>query len=186
MCACSHVPGLRLSNNQTGTPCRLESVVKRMLGLLDCCCVVIPAGQTEAKVRFDVQKLDEMCKGEDPTYCIAYIAGVTDMMGMAAAVGNNTKELGGRRIMGICPVTFLSYGSARQAFLNWADKHPEKWSEEMGFGVIEALRDTWPCKSRENLRWLCTFLLRVGHTGYVLVSNNLVVDCIYCKPNEHP
>jgi hypothetical protein len=38
-----------------------------------------------------------------------------------------------------------TYGAARQAFVNWAEKHPEQWSKPMIVGVIEALNETWPC-----------------------------------------
>jgi hypothetical protein len=34
-----------------------------------------------------------------------------------------------------------------QAFLNWAEKHPEAWSYNQIRGVILALGETWPCKS---------------------------------------
>lgn len=120
--------------------------MKRTLGIVAVCCAGITTSHSQGKVKFDVQKLYEMCNGEDPTYCIAYIAGVTDTMGLAVALAAQTKELRSKRVMGVCFTSFLSYGAAKKAFMNWADKHPEKWGDEMNFGVIEALRETWPCK----------------------------------------
>lgn len=110
------------------------------------CLIAVPTSYADDKPRFDVQKLYEMCKGEDRTYCIAYIAGVMDMMGMAAAVSHVSKEPAAARMIGLCSDKFVSYGAAMKAFTNWADKHPEKWSEQMAFGVLEALKATWPCK----------------------------------------
>ena len=40
----------------------------------------------------------------------------------------------------------VTRGAMLQAFLIWAEKHPEKWSHYNGTGVLEALHETWPCK----------------------------------------
>jgi hypothetical protein len=33
-----------------------------------------------------------------------------------------------------------------QAFINWAEKHPENWTMGGADGVILALKETWLCK----------------------------------------
>jgi len=37
-------------------------------------------------------------------------------------------------------------GAAAQSFINWAEKHPEHWTDQRNDGVETALRETWPCK----------------------------------------
>jgi hypothetical protein len=34
-----------------------------------------------------------------------------------------------------------------QAFVNWAEKHPESWSQRNIYGVALALRESWPCSA---------------------------------------
>jgi hypothetical protein len=43
------------------------------------------------------------------------------------------------------PVNGYTMGAVIQAFLNWADKHPEKWARPRIFGATAAMRETWPC-----------------------------------------
>lgn len=42
-----------------------------------------------------------------------------------------------------------SNGAALEAFINWAEKHPEKWAWKMQLGVNLALHETWLCKSAD-------------------------------------
>jgi hypothetical protein len=39
-----------------------------------------------------------------------------------------------------------SFGAMIQVFINWAQKHPEQWSSPREFGVVQALKETWPYK----------------------------------------
>jgi hypothetical protein len=39
-----------------------------------------------------------------------------------------------------------SHGAMIQAFINWAEKNPQKWDMNKTAGVITALQETWPCK----------------------------------------
>lgn len=34
-----------------------------------------------------------------------------------------------------------------QGFLNWADEHPNRWSEARGLGIYEAISTQFPCES---------------------------------------
>lgn len=40
-----------------------------------------------------------------------------------------------------------SVGAAAQAFLNWADAHPELWGERFADGMIAAAMETFPCEN---------------------------------------
>jgi hypothetical protein len=40
----------------------------------------------------------------------------------------------------------VTSGAGVQAFINCAEKHPEKWHSPDGWGVNEAVRETWPCR----------------------------------------
>jgi Rap1a immunity proteins len=34
------------------------------------------------------------------------------------------------------------------AFIDWAKEHPKRWNLPMLEGVMEALREKWPCEAR--------------------------------------
>jgi hypothetical protein len=36
----------------------------------------------------------------------------------------------------------------RHAFIDWARENPKRWNLPMVEGVMEALREKWPCESR--------------------------------------
>ncbi|WP_363238289.1 Rap1a/Tai family immunity protein [Mesorhizobium sp.] len=95
------------------------------------------AGNNDA----DVQSLLAQCKPNNGgwSYCLGYVGGVADMMAMNGV-------LSPRPALSICVgQTIPTYGAYQQAFINWAEAHPEKWQSHQGFGVIESLRATWPC-----------------------------------------
>jgi hypothetical protein len=35
-----------------------------------------------------------------------------------------------------------------EAVIDWGEKHPEHWSDQMIIGAALALHDTWPCPQR--------------------------------------
>jgi hypothetical protein len=78
---------------------------------------------------FNVQTLDRYCKSpaQEPLHweCFGYVRAVTDML-IAQKI--------------ICVGDRFSYGAMTQAFVNWADAHPEKWNEFQVIGVTQALR----------------------------------------------
>ncbi|MBS0379007.1 MAG: hypothetical protein JSS29_11020 [Proteobacteria bacterium] len=39
----------------------------------------------------------------------------------------------------------VTHAAAKQAFLNWTEKHPEKWTQPNYLGVTTALSELWPC-----------------------------------------
>jgi Rap1a immunity proteins len=44
-----------------------------------------------------------------------------------------------------CPKSFVSNDGIVEAFNEWANQHIEKWSASAQIGVMQAMRDTWPC-----------------------------------------
>jgi hypothetical protein len=91
-----------------------------------------------------VQFLYQTCKDETaangPRFCLGYILGVGQLMAVNSRFGDNfalcsTASEGG-----------VPTGRAMiQAFLSWAEKHPESWSQRNIMGVALALREAWPC-----------------------------------------
>ena len=72
--------------------------------------------------------------------CLGYISGIGDTMQVVAvdALLEQTKPLA------MCGNA--RYSAMVQAFVNWAEKHPERWEEPRRLGVITALKELWPCK----------------------------------------
>jgi hypothetical protein len=94
-----------------------------------------------------VQFLYETCKTETaanaPRFCLGYILGVGQLMAVNA-------EFGGNFALCTVPRGVPPSGAAMiQAFLSWAEKHPESWTQRNLLGVALALREAWPCPSRE-------------------------------------
>ena len=85
-----------------------------------------------------VQTLRGWCKQPQDTYdfaiCLGYVTGTADTL----------VEIGASNKLGMCGRP--TYGVAIQAFLNWADSHPEYWDRDKSFGAIVALHEKWPCK----------------------------------------
>jgi hypothetical protein len=92
-----------------------------------------------------VQDLYNACKsnlGVAIVICEQYIAGVMDVMSL---VGGADKGKVGSAF-GMCVGdAYVSYPAARQVFINWAEKHPKLWDKDRDFGVMVAMRETWPC-----------------------------------------
>lgn len=92
----------------------------------------------------DVQTLRGWCQAApgdgDFTRCVMYAAGISDMATMLGDIAPTTP-------FAVC--AHPSYGASIQAFRNWADQHPEKWSANMGLGLLLALHEKWPCSPKQ-------------------------------------
>ncbi len=119
-------------------------------GLALCCVTKVHASPS-------VENLLKFCKSSAPmerALCENEIYGLGDLMSLNGLEREKlpVHEAEGRAWLadtGLCTnvdETQPSGAAMLQAFLNWADKHPEKWSLDAGLGIIEALRSTWPCK----------------------------------------
>ena len=96
----------------------------------------------------NTQALYRMCRNEhDPNFalCLGYISGISDIMGAMGDYNKqkHIKDLGSWSFCAQQPI--LSYGAIVQTFVNWAQAHPERWSENQMLGVIFALREKFPC-----------------------------------------
>jgi hypothetical protein len=100
-----------------------------------------------------VQELYQQCKsgsGPEKVMCFGFIAGSVAQMEFIAAAAEHMDTPRDRLFLlaatKFCSAEGTSLGALRQAFINWAEKHPEAWSIYNGYGVNVALRETWPCK----------------------------------------
>jgi Rap1a immunity proteins len=106
--------------------------------------IIYPAfalGQDSDDFGETVQSLYGLCSAQTDTFkqvgCLEYVAGEGDYMSM---LGDGTANA----IIGICG--HPTHGAEKQAFLNWATKHPEQWDAPKWYGVASALRETWACQ----------------------------------------
>ena len=91
-----------------------------------------------------VQFLYQTCKDETaangPRFCLGYILGVGQLMAVNARFGDNFALCSAASEGGV------PTGRAMiEAFLAWAEKHPESRSQRNVMGVALALREAWPC-----------------------------------------
>jgi hypothetical protein len=122
--------------------------------------VAIVLGATplrSAESKLNVQDLYRQCTkpalDAERTFCVAFISGIAEQM-IATGFGFRQRRAEGgfldrddRNIVSfLSACTRASFGAMVQAFVNWAEKHPEKWSTSRQLGVMMALRETWPCE----------------------------------------
>jgi hypothetical protein len=100
-----------------------------------------------APLDMTVQGLYQQCKSEDvktidgqidTVQCYSYISGVGDLLAAQGASG--------AKIMSICAKSTPSYGAMVQAFVNWAEAHPQEWGKNRLLGVVVALGRSWLCR----------------------------------------
>jgi hypothetical protein len=92
----------------------------------------------------DVQALYRRCtqpdRSPEVTFCIGYVWGVGDMMDFL--------EVSRPQHPGVTPFAMCGRptpGAMVKAFVNWAEKNPQMWGRQMAVGVVNALKETWPC-----------------------------------------
>jgi hypothetical protein len=92
----------------------------------------------------NVQKTREWCQDKNNAwghgYCTGLVSGMMMMMGLNGTAGTSPASM--------CASPSTPFGAGVQAFLNWADKHPEHWGDPGAAGVMLALMDLWPCKGK--------------------------------------
>jgi hypothetical protein len=88
-----------------------------------------------------VQDMYQRCTGSDEwerTLCTGYVSGIGDYMSVVGVVRRDQE-------LGLCASPTPSHGAMLQAFVIWAQHHPELWNKESEIGVGLSLRETWPC-----------------------------------------
>ncbi|GLR41465.1 Rap1a/Tai family immunity protein [Mesorhizobium amorphae] len=104
---------------------------------------LFPSHASAEEQGFTTQGLLDQCNTKPGSVaaalCLGYIAGVADTM--IQPVGEDAQRYK------TCPGTPTpTYGAYRQVFVNWAQKHPEKWNSPMFAGVSQSLHEMWPCQ----------------------------------------
>lgn len=99
----------------------------------------------------NVQDLHRQCTKAVATaeqiFCVAFISGVAEQMIANGQVLDQVKNDDDRVLMlFLSACTKASFGAMIQAFIKWAENHPDKWDTPRQLGVMAALRETWPCK----------------------------------------
>lgn len=92
-------------------------------------------------VRFLYQTCKDETAANGQRFCLGYILGVGQLMAVNADYGDN---------FALCSKPKGTVPTGRemiQAFVNWAEKHPESWTQRNVYGVALALRENWPCSS---------------------------------------
>jgi len=106
-------------------------------------------GNTQAREnKRDVQEFLVSCTSDDPTgpdICLGFVGATLEALGHELLLRTGGREDQVPPIEIARCVAGITWGAARQAFINWARRHPENWSWERLLGVRRALYDTWPC-----------------------------------------
>jgi len=100
----------------------------------------------------NVQDLYKQCDARqgsfDEIFCLEFVSGVARQLftnRLALKDIKTSRDLIMMSIPSACPTSFVSNGAMVQAFSEWAKRHPEEWSATAQIGVMQAVRDTWPC-----------------------------------------
>ena len=104
------------------------------------------------KTEWNVQELYKQCTGRkgslDEIFCLEFVSGVARQVfanGHALKHIKDPSDLMTMSIPSACPKSFVSNDAMVEAFSEWANQHLEKWSASAQTGVMQAMRDTWPC-----------------------------------------
>jgi hypothetical protein len=99
--------------------------------------------QTGEKSPVTTQDLYRACQAPqgrtDYGFCLGYIVAAGNLMALNSIQGPNKFT--------ICPADRRppSGEAMIQAFSNWAQAHPQEWSDDSLIGLTLALQATWPC-----------------------------------------
>jgi hypothetical protein len=112
----------------------------------------VPTHAEFEKTKWDVQELYKRCKGPqgslDAIFCLEFVSGVARQVftnGVALKDIKDSPDLMTMSISSACPKSSVSNDAMVEAFSEWANQHLEKWSASAETGVVQAMRDTWPC-----------------------------------------
>jgi Rap1a immunity proteins len=111
----------------------------------------VPTFAEFEKTERNVQDLYKQCtyKGSlDEIFRLEFVSGVARQVftnGLALKDIKDRPDLMTMSIPSACPKSFVSNDAMVEAFSEWANQHIEKWSASARIGVMQAMRDTWPC-----------------------------------------
>jgi hypothetical protein len=84
----------------------------------------------------------------DKIFCLEFVSGIARQAftnGLALKDIKDPPDLMTMSIPSACPKSFVSNDAMVEAFNEWANQHLETWSASAQKGVMQAMRDTWPC-----------------------------------------
>jgi hypothetical protein len=111
----------------------------------------VPTFAEFEKTDWDVQELYKQCihKGSlDQIFCLEFVSTVARQVftnGLTLKDAKHSPDLMTMSIPSACPKSFVPNDVMVDAFSSWANEHIEKWSASAETGVMQAMRDTWPC-----------------------------------------
>jgi|SRR5215471_18370779 len=111
----------------------------------------VPTFAEFEKPVWNVEALFKQCayKGSlDRVFCLEFVSSVARQVFTNGLVLKDIKdppELMTSSIPSACPKSVVSNDAMVEAFSEWANQHLEKWSASAETGVVQAMRDTWPC-----------------------------------------
>jgi hypothetical protein len=133
---------------------------RRLHAILAVAVILFPFSSVSQEAT-NVQDLYRVCQTPlwefEEASCAGFISGVAEQMGFSGHTATLPRRNGGlangrdRKLlstMSACIPRAVSPGAVIQAFLDWAEKHPEKWTTPRQTGVMQALREAWPCKAQ--------------------------------------
>ena len=98
-----------------------------------------------------VHDLYKQCNNKgvvDEVFCLEFVSSIARqaiMNGLALKHIKDPPDLMTMSIPSACPKSFVSNDVMVEAFSAWANQHLENWSASAQTGVMQAMRDTWPC-----------------------------------------
>jgi Rap1a immunity proteins len=111
----------------------------------------VPTFAEFKKTEWNVQELYKQCtyKGSlDKIFCLEFVSSVARQVftnGVALKDIKDPPDLMTMSIPSACPKSSVSNDVMVDVFSAWANEHIEKWSASAETGVVQAMRDTWPC-----------------------------------------
>jgi len=102
---------------------------------------------------YTTQDLLQDCRGRNGSsgnsFCLGFMAGAAGILSDLHDQDTDTvptKQGNVRLVVSAC-TEGVTYGAMKQAFVNWAEKHPREWQFSADNGAKLALQETWPCSS---------------------------------------
>jgi hypothetical protein len=112
----------------------------------------VPTVAEFEKTEWSVQDLYKQCVGVqgslDKIFCLEFVSSVARQVltnGLPMKHIKDPTRLMTTSIPSACPKSFVSNDAMVEAFSEWANQHLENWSANARTGVMQAMRDTWPC-----------------------------------------
>ena len=112
----------------------------------------VPTFAEFEKTEWNVQDLYKQCMGVQGSlgkiFCLEFVSGIARQAftnGLALKDIKDPPDLMTMSIPSACPKSFVPNDAMVEAFSEWANQHLENWGANAQTGVMQAMRDTWPC-----------------------------------------